>query len=83
MKWGNRYNHEFVNRLYYSILKHTKNKTRLICFTDDSKGIDDNVICKDLPEMTLPKQMGNHVVFSDMLRKVILMNLMQQNNPGT
>ena len=58
MKWGSRYNHEFVNRLYYSILKHTKNKTRLICFTDDSKGIDDNVICKDLPEMTLPKQIS-------------------------
>ena len=58
MKWGNRYNHEFVNRLYYSILKHTKNKTRLICFTDDISGINDNVVCKDLPEIKLPKQIS-------------------------
>ena len=37
MKWGNRYNFNYVNNLYSSIQKHTKNKTRLICFTDDKK----------------------------------------------
>ena len=58
MKWGSRYNHEFVNRLYNSILKHTKNKTRLICFTDDIAGINNNVICNDLPHLTLPKQIS-------------------------
>ena len=37
MKWGNRYNSNYVNNLYSSIQTHTKNKTRLICFTDDKK----------------------------------------------
>ena len=55
MKWGNRYNYVFVNRLYQSILKHTKNKTRLICFTDDQANINKNVICKPLPKIKLPK----------------------------
>ena len=55
MKWGQRYSPIFVNRLYKSIIKHTKNKTQLICFTDDTKDISKNVICKPLPNIKLPK----------------------------
>ncbi len=58
MKWGTRYNHYYVNNLYNSIQKHTKNKTQLICFTDDSKNIDKNVICVPLPEIKIPKQLS-------------------------
>ena len=43
MKWGNRYNYEYVNRLYKSILRHTNNKTRLICFTDNKNKIDQEI----------------------------------------
>ena len=55
MKWGARYGPEFVNRLYKSINKHTKRPTKVYCFTDNSKDIDKNIICKPLPEINLPR----------------------------
>ena len=54
MKWGSRYGPEFVNRLYTSIKRHTKKTTKVYCFTDDTKDINENVICKPLPEICLP-----------------------------
>ena len=58
MKWGDRYNANYVNNLYSSIQKHTKNKTRLICFTDDKKNIINDVICKPLPDIKIPKPLS-------------------------
>ena len=55
MKWGSRYGHEYVNRLYKSIKKHTKRSTVLYCFTDDTSNIDKNIICKPLPNISLPE----------------------------
>jgi len=59
MKWGLRYNYNYVNNLYQSIKKHTKNKTQLICFTDDNKNIIKDVICKPLPKIKMPKEILN------------------------
>ena len=58
MKWGNRYNYQYVNRLYKSILRHTRNKTRLICFTDNKSKIDKEVICLPLPNIKIPNQIS-------------------------
>ena len=58
MKWGERYNYNYVNNLYNSIQKHTKNRTQLICFTDDKKNINQNVICKPLPKIKISKQLS-------------------------
>ena len=58
MKWGRRYGPEFVNRLNKSIQKHTKRQTQLICFTDDSTDIDDQVKCYPLPNIKLPKNIS-------------------------
>ena len=55
MKWGSRYGHEYVNRLYKSIKKHTKRPTQLYCFTDNTASIDKNIICKPLPKISLPE----------------------------
>ena len=54
MKWGSRYGPEFVNRLYTSVKRHTKKTTKVYCFTDDTNGINENVICKPLPPISLP-----------------------------
>ena len=59
MKWGKRYSYKFVNNLFFSIRKHTKNPTQLICFTDDSRNIDKKVICKPLPKIKIPKQISD------------------------
>ena len=58
MKWGSRYNYNYVNNLYKSIVKHTRKKTQLICFTDDKKKIAKKVICKPLPKIKIPQQLS-------------------------
>ncbi len=55
MKWGTRYGPDYVNRLYSSIKRHTNKRTIVHCFTDSSKGINKNVICKPLPKIRLPE----------------------------
>jgi hypothetical protein len=55
MKWGSRYGSEFVNRLYSSIKRHTKKRTQLYCYTDNKTGINEEIICKPLPKINLPK----------------------------
>ena len=59
MKWGLRYGSEFVNRLYSSVKRHTKRKTKVYCFTDDTQGINENVICKPLPKLKLPSDISS------------------------
>lgn len=59
MKWGTRYGADFVNRLYNSIQRHTERNTRLICFTDDSSGINTNVQCQPIPDIDLPDDQIN------------------------
>ena len=55
MKWGSRYGSDFVNKLNSSIKRHTSKPTKLICFTDESNGIDADVIIKPLPNIKLPE----------------------------
>ncbi len=57
MKWGTRYGAEFVNRLYSAIQRNTDRKTRLVCFTDDSSGINPLVQCEPIPEINLPPEL--------------------------
>ena len=59
MKWGPRYGPNFVNRLYNSIKRHTKKPTSLYCFTDNTDGINKDVICNPLPEINIPKAIAN------------------------
>ena len=58
MKWGVRYNYNYVNNLYDSIKRHTSKKTQLICFTDDLTNIYKEVICKPLPKIKIPRELS-------------------------
>ena len=58
MKWGTRYGPDFVNRLYRSIQRQTRRKTRLVCFTDDGTGINPNVQIEPIPYIDLPKELA-------------------------
>jgi len=49
---------EFVNRLYRSIQRQTRRKTRLVCFTDDGAGINPNVQIEPIPQIDLPKDLA-------------------------
>ncbi len=50
IKWGTRYGADYVNRLASMIWRNTARPTRVICFTDDAKGIDPRVTIAPLPD---------------------------------
>jgi len=49
IKWGTRYGADYVNRLASMIRRHTRRPTRLVCFTEDPRGIDPGVEVAPLP----------------------------------
>jgi len=57
MKWGTRYGADFVNRLYAAIQRNTERETQLVCLTDDSTGVDENVRCEAIPDINLPEDL--------------------------
>ncbi len=59
MKWGTRYGAEYVNRLLRSIERNTKRPTKLVCFTEDTTGVDEKVDCQELPPIALPADLIN------------------------
>jgi hypothetical protein len=43
VKWGARYNADYVNKLYAGILKNTTWKITFYCFTDDGNGLHPDI----------------------------------------
>ncbi len=54
LKWGDRYGPEYVNRLASAVRRNTSNPVNIVCFTDDSEGIDPSVEIYPIPEIDLP-----------------------------
>jgi hypothetical protein len=54
MKWGERYPASYVNCLWSMIKRNAVRPTRLICYTDDPKGIDPEVTALALLPLALP-----------------------------
>ena len=57
MKWGTRYDADYVNRLASMIRRNTHRPTRVICFTDDARGIAPGVEIAPLPQINIPVRM--------------------------
>ena len=55
IKWGTRYGPEYVNRIYAMVERNITPPFRVICLTDDSEGIRDEVVCRGLPELGCPR----------------------------
>lgn len=49
IKWGDLYSAEYVNKLYSMVSRNTSFRINFYCFTEDTKGLDSNIITKDLP----------------------------------
>lgn len=49
MKWGSKYNAEYVNKLYNMVKKNTNQTFRFVCFTEDTSGIDSHIETKPIP----------------------------------
>src|SRR5580658_538309 len=61
MKWGAKYGPEYVNRLYGMTARHLARPFRLVCLTDDARGVRSEVVCApipDLPPIAQPKERG-------------------------
>lgn len=54
VKWGTAYGPEYVNRLYGMVSRHITGPFRVVCFTDDKRGIRPEVQTFDLPELGCP-----------------------------
>jgi hypothetical protein len=55
MKWGSRYGPEYVNRIHGMVKRNTTPPFRVICMTDDPRGIHPEVLCLGLPELGCPR----------------------------
>lgn len=51
VKWGKKYGANYVNNLYHALMRHQPSDERcrtnkMVCFTDDTTGIDPAVVCE-------------------------------------
>jgi len=56
VKFGTKYNSEFVNKLYKDLKGVTEKDFKFFCYTDDQKGIDSDI--EIIPEMRSPTLKG-------------------------
>ena len=54
MKWGDKYSADYVNILFNMVSRNLSIPFRFVCFTDDPKGINEQVEVFDLPSLNLP-----------------------------
>lgn len=43
VKWGTKYNAEYVNKLYYGLCRHVRHKVDLVCFTEDDTDLHPDI----------------------------------------
>jgi hypothetical protein len=55
LKWGDKFSHEHVNRLYRMVCKNFHDDFNFICHTENANGIDRNIIIQPLPDYDLEK----------------------------
>ena len=48
LKWGDKFNHQHVNRLYKMVNKNYKDKFNFICYTENSSFINTNIEIRNL-----------------------------------
>jgi hypothetical protein len=59
MKWGTAYSADYVNRLYSMVARNVTGPLRFVCYTDDPRGVRDDVACLPCPEIDLPSPQRN------------------------
>ena len=53
LKWGDKFSHEHVNRLYRMVCKNFHDDFNFICHTENANGIDRNITIQPLPDYDL------------------------------
>jgi lipopolysaccharide biosynthesis glycosyltransferase len=65
VKWGDKYDAAYVNKLYASIKRNTTLSFRFHCFTEDSSDLNPNVFAHDLPYTNLQSWWNKLYLFSN------------------
>lgn len=53
LKWGDKYSADYVNKLYNMVKRNLTIDYEFVCFTENPKGIDRNIVIKPLPALPL------------------------------
>lgn len=53
LKWGSKYDSNYVNILYNMCKRHTSIPFEFVCFTDNAYGLDSKITIKSLPNVNL------------------------------
>ena len=71
MKWGDKFDADYVNRLYDMVERNLKIPHRFVCFTDNAEGINPNVEIREIPPLNeegIPDRMWKKLtVFNEKL----------------
>ena len=59
-KWGDKFDSEYVNKLYNMVERHITLPFRFWCITDDSEGIKEQVKIKKLPDFIVKGIKGRY-----------------------
>ena len=51
LKWGTKYSHHYVNRLYGSLKKHYHKPFTLTCYSDSEAGIREEIEVSDIRDL--------------------------------
>ena len=55
MKWGDKYDASYVNKLYNMVSRNLAREFRFICLTDDNSGFLSSIESFDIPKLNLPE----------------------------
>lgn len=56
MKWGEKYDALYVNRLHNMVKRNLTISHRFVCFTDNANGLDEGIETFPMPEIYVPKK---------------------------
>ena len=65
MKWGDKYSADYVNILFNMVSRNLSIPFRFACFTDDPKGINEQVEVFNLPSLNLPNNIPEIIKIGD------------------
>jgi hypothetical protein len=68
LKWGEKYGFDYINKLYYSVIRNTTQKVKFHCFTDNPLNINKGVIIHPLPYSNLESWWNKLYLFSNEIK---------------
>ncbi len=69
LKWGDKFNHEHVNKLYHMVCKNLDCDFNFICYTENSNDIDSNISKKRLVKLQTLLEKNNSKSKEEFLNK--------------